>query len=74
MTLMRNRPDLGPDEIRVPEDVPAADPLRVQAVDAFAADIAAGAVPSIRAIRSAVHVGQPRGQQIQTYLATLARA
>jgi hypothetical protein len=38
----------------------------------FAADVAAGRVPSIRAIRSRLRVGQPRAQQVRAYLAALA--
>jgi hypothetical protein len=67
MVLVRSSarvPAIEPDSIRVPDSVPAADPLLVQAADVFA-----GVVPSIRAIRSALHVGQPRAQEIQAYLA-----
>lgn len=53
--------------------VPEPDPLRIRAVDTFAEQLAAGAVPSIRAIRSALSIGQPRAQQIQVYLASIAR-
>ena len=52
--------------------VPAPDPLQVQAADTFADHLGTGRIPSIRAIRSALHVGQPRAQEIQTYLAALA--
>jgi hypothetical protein len=55
----------------VPEAVSGADPLRVQAAEVFAADVAAGRLPSIRAIRSRLHVGQPRAQQVRAYLAAL---
>jgi hypothetical protein len=63
---------------RVPEtddvsgDVPVADPLQVQAADTFAEQLSAGRVRSIRAIRSALSVGQPCAQQIQAYLGSLA--
>jgi hypothetical protein len=40
--------------------VSGTDPLRVQAAGVFAADVAAGRVPSIRVIRSRLRVGQPR--------------
>ena len=40
----------------------------------FAAVLASGAVPSIREIRSALHVGQDRGRQIHDHLAALATA
>jgi hypothetical protein len=56
-------------------EVPAAllmpDQLRVQAASTFAADLAAGRVPSIRAIRSRMHVGQSRAQLIRGHLASL---
>ena len=50
---------------------PDADPLKVQAVQVFADDLAAGRVPSVRAIRARLHVGQPRAQRAQAYLAGL---
>ncbi len=37
----------------------------------FAAVLASGAIPSIREIRSALHVGQDRGRQIRDHLAAL---
>jgi hypothetical protein len=55
----------------VPEAVSGTDLLRVQAADVFAADMAAGRVPSIRAIRSRLRVGQPRAQQVRAYLDAL---
>jgi len=61
------------DAVHVTEDVPAADALQAQAADTFAEQIAKGTVPAIRAIRSALHVGQPHAQQIQMYLAAIAR-
>ena len=51
--------------------VPDADPLQVQAAQVFADDLAADHVPSVRAIRVRLHVGQPRAQRVQAYLATL---
>jgi hypothetical protein len=45
--------------------------LRVQAAEVFAADMAAGRLPSIRAIRARLRVGQPRAQQVRVYLAAL---
>ena len=51
--------------------VSGTDPLRVQAAGVFAADVAAGRVPSIRAIRSRLRVGQSRAQQVRAYLAAL---
>jgi hypothetical protein len=45
------------------------DPLGDQAVLVFAADLAAERVPSVRAIRAQLHVGQPRAQRLRDYLA-----
>jgi Protein of unknown function (DUF2637) len=42
------------------EDGSAADPLGERAAVVFAADLAADRLPSVRAIRAALHVGQPR--------------
>jgi hypothetical protein len=39
----------------------------------FAAELARGEVPGIRRIRSVLHVGQPRAQEIQARLAALTR-
>jgi hypothetical protein len=44
------------------------DPLRARAAEEFADEVAAGAVPSIRAIRARLHVGQPRAQQVSAHL------
>jgi hypothetical protein len=49
-----------------------ADPLGEHAVVEFAADLAADRVPSIRSIRTALHVGQPRAQRLREYLAIVA--
>ena len=48
------------------------DPLEEQAAEVFAAELAADRVPSIRAIRAALHVGQPRAQRLREYLAIAA--
>jgi hypothetical protein len=48
----------------------AIDPLGEQAAVVFAAELAADRVPSVRAIRAALHVGQPRAQRLREYLAT----
>jgi hypothetical protein len=68
--------------VQVPADVttgawlsgrlPDADPLQMQAEDLFADDLAAGRVPSVRVIRTRLHVGQSRAQRAQAYLASLA--
>jgi hypothetical protein len=51
------------------ECMPDTDPLQVQAAQAFAGDLAAGRVPSVRAIRARLHVDQPRAQRVRAYLA-----
>jgi Protein of unknown function (DUF2637) len=56
----------------VPEGVPAV-PGELNghahaAAALFAADIEAGRVPGIRKIRSGLHVGQPKAEQVQAYL------
>jgi hypothetical protein len=45
------------------------DPLCPAAAHAFADDLVADRIPSIRAIRSRLHVGQPRAQRLRDYLA-----
>lgn len=45
------------------------DPLREEAVQASADQLATDRVASIRAIRSRLHVGQQRAQRLQDYLA-----
>jgi Protein of unknown function (DUF2637) len=42
-----------------------------QAAELFAADLDAGRVPGIRAIRSGLHVGQDKAAQVQAYLREL---
>jgi hypothetical protein len=54
------------------DDSPKADPLHEHAAQLFADDLAADRVPSIRAIRAQLHVGQPRAQRVGAYLAVLA--
>jgi hypothetical protein len=51
--------------------MPDTDPLQVQAAQAFAVELAAGRVPSVRAIRAQLHLGQPRAQRVRAYLAAL---
>jgi hypothetical protein len=43
------------------------------AVETFAAELGSGRVPSIRAIRSGLSVGQPKASEIQAYLRTQVR-
>ena len=57
-----------------PECMPDTDPLQVRAAQAFAVELAAGRVPSVRAIRARLHVGQPRAQRVRAYLAALTGA
>jgi hypothetical protein len=45
------------------------DPLGEQAAVVFATELAADLVPSVRAIRAALHVGQPRAQRLREHLA-----
>ena len=54
------------------DGAPVVDPLGEQAAVVFAAELAADHVPSIRAIRAALHVGQPRAQRLRDYLAAAA--
>lgn len=54
----------------VPETEKDADPLQDHAAELFAGDLAADRVPSVRAIRAQLHVGQPRAQRLRHYLAT----
>jgi hypothetical protein len=51
-----------------------ADPLQEQAAKVFADQLAADGVPSIRAIRAQLHIGQPRAQRMRAYLAALTEA
>jgi hypothetical protein len=45
------------------------DPLQEQAAELFAGQLAADRVPSVRAIRAQLHVGQARAQRLRDYLA-----
>ena len=47
-------------------------PLQVQAAEEFAGEVPAGRVPSVRAIRTRLHVGQPRAQRVRAYLTALS--
>ena len=60
MTIIRGTrqpDDRAPGTEHVPGAVSGTDPLRVRAAEVFAADVAAGRVPSIRVIRSRLRVG-----------------
>jgi hypothetical protein len=48
--------------------MPDTDPLQAQAAQAFAVELAAGRVPSVRVIRARLHIGQPRGRRVRAYL------
>jgi hypothetical protein len=54
----------------IPEAGHGADPLQERAAELFAGQLAADQVPSVRAIRAQLHVGQPRAQRLRDYLAT----
>ncbi len=54
--------------------VPAGSNGHDGAASLFAAELAAGSVPSIRRIRGQMHCGQPRARQIQAHLETLTPA
>jgi hypothetical protein len=58
----------------VPVPAPELNGHGTEAERLFAGDLAAGDVPSIRRIRSALHVGQPRAREIQAHLETLTPA
>lgn len=51
--------------------MPDTEPLLVQAAQAFGSEVAAGRMPSVRAIRARLHIGQPRAQRVRAYLVTL---
>jgi hypothetical protein len=53
-------------------DASATDPLVERAAVVFADDLAADRVPSIRAIRVALHVGQSRAQRLRGHPAAVA--
>jgi hypothetical protein len=57
----------------VPEPSAGLDGHGRAARELFAAELAAGEVPSIRAIRSGLSVGQDRAQQVQAYLREIVR-
>lgn len=57
----------GPGLLGVPLD---PDPMQVHAAQVSADDLAACRVPSVRAIRAQLHVGQPRAQRVRAHLIT----
>jgi hypothetical protein len=62
--------DVSPETEHAAAGMPHA--LQTQAAEEFADDVTAGRLPSIRVIRTRLHVGQPRAQLVRAYLATLA--
>jgi hypothetical protein len=54
----------------MPEDQRDGDPLQERAAELFAGQLAADRVPSVRAIRAQLHVGQPRAQRLRDFLIT----
>ena len=67
-------PEPVPVSAPVPAGVPALNGHAPEAERLFAAELAAGNVPSIRRIRAEMHVGQPRAREIQAHLETLTPA
>jgi uncharacterized protein DUF2637 len=57
----------------MPDETETSDPLREQAAKIFADQLAADRVPSVRAIRAQLRVGQPRAQRLRDYLAAGAK-
>jgi hypothetical protein len=53
-----------------PETRHNPDPLQERAAELFAGQLAADRVPSVRAIRAQLHVGQPRARRLRDFLAT----
>jgi hypothetical protein len=66
----RTTGDVAPETGEAAAGMPHA--LQAEAAEEFADDVAVGRLPSIRAIRARLHVGQPRAQLVRAYLATLA--
>ncbi len=67
-------PEVQPAPEPVPDGVAALNGHAADAARIFAAEVAAGQSPSIRRIRSALHVGQDRAISLQAYLTTLPTA
>jgi hypothetical protein len=57
----------------VPDEFAGLNGHAAAAAELFAADLEAGQVPAIRAIRSGLQVGQDKAQQVQAYLRTRTR-
>ena len=63
-------PGAGPAELAAGNSAPAH---LAEAARVFAAEVAAGTVPTVRAIRSALSVGQRKASEARAHLAVLAR-
>ena len=76
VSVSADTPASVPTDVPVPADppVPAGSNGHDQAASVFAADLAAGNVPSIRRIRAEMRCGQPRARQIQAHLQALTPA
>jgi len=57
----------------VPEEFASLNGHAAAAAELFAADLEAGRVPGIRAIRSGLHVGQDKASEVQAYLRGITR-
>jgi hypothetical protein len=56
----------------VPEPPAELNGHAAQAVKLYRDELATGTVPSVRRVRREMHLGQPRAQQVQSYLTELA--
>ena len=85
MLVIRGSVTAVPEPLPGPEPVPGAHPDVPEppaelnghghaALVLFAAELAAGDVPSIRRIRSGLHIGQDKARQVQAHLETLTPA
>jgi hypothetical protein len=75
MMIIRSAPNASasvPETEHAPSHVPGLDPLQVRASEAFADDIAANRIPSIRTIRARLHIGQLRAQHVRAYLSAIS--
>ena len=81
--IRRPSADSGPEPVSAltdSEDVPAVSGLDLNGsglhpaeAEPFAGELARGEVPTLRRIRTELHVGQPRAQEVQARLSALAR-
>lgn len=60
--------------LEVPAALPDPSPHQVRAASVFADEVAAGRVPSIRAIKAALRIGQPKAKEVHTYLVALSES